>query len=131
MSVEIFVQSIRQKLVSEYGFYIDQEDNNGLYKEIHEHFFLVFYHGGDAKIPIFGFWHGDDKQFSPKQKSKLTRLLQREEFSYYLSDFPDWGPEWIVREIIIKDHSDNIDEFVQIISERYKLLEIEVNAINV
>jgi len=131
MSLETFVNGAGKKLVSEHGFNVDENDPNGFYKEIHDHFFQVFLYSIEENIAVFGFWHGEDRQFSFKQKSKLTGLLEREEFAAYLNDFQDWSGEWIVRKINLKGYSDNIDELIDIIAERFKLLEMEVNAIDV
>jgi hypothetical protein len=125
---ENFVQPLRQKLVSHCGFEVDPEDKNGLYKTLNDHFFMVFYHSVD-EIPKLGFWHGNDKAFSPTQKSKLTDILKREEFDNCLKgDFCDWGAEWIIKEINTDDYKNNYVELVDIIIKRYELLQMVVEA---
>jgi hypothetical protein len=130
MELGKFAQELGQKLITEHGFAADKDDPNGLYKEIHDYFFLTFYYDPNEKAGLFGFWHAEKIQFSINQKFKLKGLLEREEFAYYLEDeLEDWGGEWLVKKI--KKDILSEEDIVKTIAYRYELMEMEVNAITI
>jgi len=120
---------LRETLVSKLGFNFDPTDDpNGVYKGMrNENYFLVF-HYEEEKL-ILGFWHGNDKQFSPTQRKYFTEILERSEFSSEFSDFLDWGDQWICKSLNCKGWKPN--DIIEYLFIRFQLLELTVNVLEI
>jgi hypothetical protein len=120
---------LRETLVSKLGFTFDPDDDpNAVFKEIRKgNYFLVFTY--EEEQLVLGFWHGNDKQFSPTQRKHFTEILERPEFSSEFSDFLDWEEQWICKSLNCKDWEPN--DIIEYLFPRFQLLELTVNVLEI
>jgi hypothetical protein len=127
----VLVVPLREKLIREFGFEEDKDDKNGIYKGLNDNFGMVFYYTDEEKY-YFGLYHFNSKYFSPTQKSKLTEILFRDEYSqYFLDELVDWGGEWLVKEFNVTDFEGDLEEALNYLLIRYKLLELTINVLEI
>lgn len=119
----ILIETIRNRLLNELGFHVDNEDKNGLYKEVHEKTFICFYSDPDDNLYYFGFW--SDGNFKGKLKDSLTEILNENHFSGYFSDIIDWDDpkSWLLKQFYISEYKETLENIADYFIECYSLLE--------
>jgi hypothetical protein len=126
--LEPVAESVRQRLISELGFGVDPDDKNGVYKDISDNYGMVFFH--DEESPLtFGFYHYNDKNFSPEQRKWLTEVFGRREFTEDFDDFCDWGDQWICKRF--KHQGWTNEDIINFLVGRYKWLEQTVQYLEI
>ncbi|MDR0722432.1 MAG: PD-(D/E)XK nuclease family protein [Treponema sp.] len=66
-------ETVRNRLITELGFVIDSEDENGLYKQINNKFILCFYSTPDDNLFYIGFW--SDSEIDESLRKALEKSL--------------------------------------------------------
>jgi hypothetical protein len=119
----ILIEPIRHRLLNELGFHVDEEDEDGLYKEVHEKIFLCFYSNPADNLYYLGFW--SDGNFKGKLRDSLTEILNKDMFSDYFSKIINWeDPErWLVKQFYINKYEEPLENITDYFIERFGLLE--------
>jgi hypothetical protein len=126
--LENVVTLLRKKLIAELGFRLDPNEEKSLIKDISGNFGMVFYH--DEENPLsFGFYHYNDKNFSPEQKKWLCKeVFGRWEFSENF-DFYEWGDQWICKRFLHKSWAN--EDIITFLFSRYEWLEKTVRYLEI
>jgi len=127
---KLVVLPLREVLISKLNYKYDPNDDpNGVYKPMmNENYCLFNYYSEDDGL-VLGFYHGNDKQFSPLQKKYFTEILERPEFNDEFSELLDWGNEWICKKFIGKEWEPK--EIFEYLFPRFQLLELTVNILKI
>jgi hypothetical protein len=118
--------TIREKLINEFGFEEDDNDADALYKEIHEKVALYCYSNEDYYVFVFGFWSRDE-HITGSLKETLEEILNSEMPEEYFKETEDWDePErWLFKQFFIGKYKKAFpnEDIADYLMERCRLLE--------
>jgi hypothetical protein len=112
----------REKLIRDFGFSVDEEDENGIYKEINDQFMLCYCSSPDDNLIYVGFW--SNGKLTGNGRKILEEALDILPEAYFGKP-TDWeDPQtWLVKRFRIGEYKEPLVDIVDYLTGRYKALE--------
>jgi hypothetical protein len=124
-------KQMRDRLISNLGFHVDAEDDNGLYKEINDKFMLCYYSNPDDNLIYIGVW--SNGKLKGNLRKTLDEILCSVLPETYFGESEDWDEpqNWLIKQFYVGEYKETLSDISDYLFSRYNLLNEKMKSVEI